>query len=95
MSGAHFSFAFRQARSFSEDLTLEIQNNDVGTDDGAPQGHDAQTLARLSQTAKITGVVAQLMRHAEWLYQGDHSAETFSELHDAAMAELKAVMGQS
>lgn len=94
MSGSHFSYAFRRVRSFSEDLETEIENNDVGTDDCAPQGHDPQTLARLSQTVKITGVVALLMRHTEWLYQGDHSPETYSALHDEAIAELKAIMGQ-
>jgi hypothetical protein len=94
MSGSHFSYAFRRTREFSEDLEKEIENNDVGTDNCDPQGHDPQTLARLSQTVKITGIVAQLMRHTELLYQGDHSPETFSALHDEAIAELKAIMGQ-
>lgn len=95
MSGSHFSYAFRRVRSFSEDLEMEIHNNDEATDDCAPQGHDPQTLARLSKTVKITSVVAQLMRYTEWLYEGDHTPETFSALHDEAMAELKALMVQS
>lgn len=94
MSGSHFAFAFRRTREFSEDLEREIENNDVSVGDDAPQAHEPQTLARLTQTARITGVVAQLMRHAEWLYAGDHSPEAFTALHDEAMAELKVLMSQ-
>lgn len=96
MSGGSFYYAYKRVETFVEELDAKLRRavahpEDAGDEDSdyePPQEFSLDTLARLTEIARMSEHVAKLMREAEFLYSGDTSEESFH----ANLAELAAAM---
>lgn len=94
MSGGSFNYAYTRVETFVEELEAKLRRavghpEEEGADDREqPPELSLDTLARLSEIAKLSAHVAKLMREAEYLYSQDTSEESFH----ANLAELAATM---
>jgi hypothetical protein len=80
MSGGHFNdagYVYYRVDQFADELERDIENNDVPDEWGYSRDLQADTLEYLR--AKVTELrnLAQVMRHIDYLYSGDHGEESF------------------
>ena len=93
MSGGHFGYGCFRISQFADELEHEIEiNNDVSQDHcGEPvgAGFEKGTVSRLVVAQQIIESAGKLAREVEWLYSGDHGEESFCELVDKILGDVK------
>jgi hypothetical protein len=81
MSGGHFcddGYTYYKVAQFADELEVEIQNNDEPDEDGyAPPNFSPETLKYLRKQLMKMRKMAEIMRHIDYLYSGDHGEDSF------------------
>lgn len=95
MSGGHFDLSDYSLRNFAEELTLEINNNSVPNSHGDTRNYSEETLARLKQIAAMAQALGPMVKAADYLYDGDHSEDSFNKIVDQAMPHIDIILGMS
>jgi hypothetical protein len=83
MSGGHFGdcgYDYYKVAQFADELEVEIQNNNKKLDDYeyAPN-FSPETLKYLRKQLMKMRKMAEIMRHIDYLYSGDHGEDSFME----------------
>ena len=81
MSGGHFGdYDYYKVYQFADELEVEIQNNNKKLDEYeyAPN-FSPETIKYLRKQLRLMRYVAEIMRHIDYLYSGDHGEDTFME----------------
>jgi hypothetical protein len=93
MSGGSFDYAYSRVNTFVEELKDRLAKANEADDFGCfPNRFEPSTLAKLNEIAMLATKTALLMRHAEWLYSGDHSEEYFLKYVEDVEASSKDAM---
>ena len=81
MSGGHFEpeYCYYQVERFADDLEEAIQNNFVRDDWGYHTGYSDETIRCLRKQLRLMRRTAEIMRHVDYLYAGDHGEDTFMD----------------
>jgi len=86
MSGGHFGdcgYDYYKVSQFADELEVEIDNNgkEGNTDDGYSwyPNHDPEVIEYLKEQVPKMRKIAEIMRHIDYLYSGDHGDDTFME----------------
>ena len=79
MSGGHFGdYHYYKVAQFADELEVEIQNNDKPDECGyAPPNFSPETLKYLRKQLRQMRKTAEIMRHVDYLYSGDHGEDSF------------------
>ena len=82
MSGGHFEpeYCYYHVEQFADDLEEAIQNNFIEDDWGYHTGYSDQTILYLRKQLMRMRRTAEIMRHIDYLYAGDHGEDTFMEI---------------
>lgn len=81
MSGGHFGncgYDYYKVAQFADELEVEIQNNNKKLDEYeyAPN-FSPETINYLRKQLRLMRYVAEIMRHVDYLYSGDHGEDSF------------------
>ena len=88
MSGGHFNdngYIYHQVSQFAYELENEIQNNGKERNDTGYYGidyypnHSAEVIEYLEEQVHFIHKMADIMRHIDYLYSGDHGDDTFMD----------------
>jgi hypothetical protein len=82
MSGGHFNdcgYIYHRVDQFAYELEEEIQNNNVKDEYGYTPNHSPEVIEYLEEQVHILHKMADIMRHIDFLYSGDHGDDTFME----------------
>ena len=82
MSGGHFgdcAYDYYKVEQFADELEVEIQNNDKPDEYDCAPNFSPETLKYLRKQLIPMRKMAEIMRHIDYLYSGDHSEESFME----------------
>jgi hypothetical protein len=85
MSGGHFypEYCYYQVSQFADGLEEEIQNNGrEGTKENDYEwypNHESQVIEYLKKQVPHMRKMAEIMRHIDYLYAGDHGDDSFME----------------
>ena len=80
MSGGHFNdngYIYHQVSQFAYELENEIQNNNVKDDYGYASDYNQEVIEYLEDQVHFLHKMADIMRHIDYLYSGDHGPDTF------------------
>lgn len=80
MSGGHFNdngYIYHQVSQFAYELENEIQNNNVKDDYGYASDYNQEVIEYLEDQVHFLHKMADIMRHIDYLYSGDHGQDTF------------------
>ena len=84
MSGGHFGdYDYYKVDQFADELEVEIENNGKAKDDSGYYGekwypnHDPDVIDVLREQIPKLRKAAEIMRHIDYLYSGDHGDDTF------------------
>ena len=86
MSGGHFGncgYDYYKVAQFADELEEEIQNNGRGREDTGYYGeqwypnHDPEVIEYLKEQLPKMRKMAEIMRHIDYLYSGDHGDDSF------------------
>lgn len=78
MSGGHFNdngYVYYKVAQFAEELEHEIDSNGVENN----SGYSEEVLKELKKWVPRFKQMADVMRHIDYLYSGDHGETTFLE----------------
>jgi hypothetical protein len=83
MSGGHFNdcgYEYYKVAQFADELEVEIQNNNKKLDEYeyAPN-FSPETIKYLRKQLRQMRKMAEIMRHIDYLYSGDHGDDSFME----------------
>ena len=78
--GALGNYAYHHANSFVADLRAEIDLNGTEDEWGYCRNYSPETIAFLKKQLKKMEEMAEMMRHIDLLYSGDHSEDSFMEI---------------
>ena len=86
MSGGHFNdcgYIYHQVGQFAYELEEEIRHNGKAGTDGDHSNyypnHSPEVIEYLEEQVHILHKMADIMRHIDFLYSGDHGDDTFME----------------
>ena len=88
MSGGHFNgngYIYHQVSQFAYELEEEIQNNGKERNDTGYYGidyypkHSPEVIEYLEEQVHFIHKMADIMRHIDFLYSGDHGDDSFME----------------
>jgi len=82
MSGGHFNdngYIYHQVDQFAYELEEEIQNNNVKDEYGYTPNRSPEVIEYLEEQVHILHKMADIMRHIDFLYSGDHGDDTFMD----------------
>lgn len=84
MSGGHFNgngYIYHQVSQFAYELEEEIQNNNKPDDeyDGYVKNYTPEVIEYLEEQVHFIHKMADIMRHIDFLYSGDHGEDSFME----------------
>ena len=83
MSGGHFcdcGYTYHKVAQFADELEEEIQNNNKPDEyEYAPPNFSPETIKYLRKQLLKMRKMAEIMRHIDYLYSGDHGDDTFME----------------
>ena len=79
MSGGHFGdYDYYKVYQFADELEVEIQNNNKPDEYGYdPYNYSPETIKYLRKQLRLMRYVAEIMRHIDYLYSGDHGEDSF------------------
>ena len=86
MSGGHFGdcgYDYYKLSQFADELESEIDNNGKGKYEDRTYGveyypnHDADVIEYLKEQLPKMRKMAEIMRHIDYLYSGDHGDDSF------------------
>ena len=86
MSGGHFNdcgYEYYKVAQFADELEEEIQNNGKGRYEDRTYeqewypNHKPEVIEYLKKQIPIFNKMAEIMRHIDFLYSGDHGDDTF------------------
>ena len=80
MSGGHFNdngYIYHQVSQFAYELENEIQNNNVKDEYGYASNYNPEVIEYLEDQVHFLHKMADIMRHIDYLYSGDHGPDTF------------------
>ena len=80
MSGGHFNdnaYIWHQVSQFAYELENEIQNNNVKDEWGYASNYNQEVIEYLEEQVHFLHKMADIMRHIDYLYSGDHGPDTF------------------
>lgn len=88
MSGGHFNdcgYDYHKVYQFADELEMEISNNGRQRNEDRTYGeewypnHDPEVIEYLKEQVPKMRKIAEIMRHIDYLYSGDHGDDTFME----------------
>ena len=80
MSGGHFgNYDYYKVSQFADELEEEILNNGKEDEYGYAKNYSQETLEYLGEQVHYLHKLADIMRHIDYLYSGDHGEDTFME----------------
>jgi hypothetical protein len=82
MSGGHFNdcgYIYHRVDQFAYELEEEIQKNNVEQEYGYTPNHSPEVIEYLEEQVHILHKMADIMRHIDFLYSGDHGEDSFME----------------
>ena len=82
MSGGHFGncgYDYYKVAQFADELEEEIWNNDKEDEFGWKPNHDPEVLEYLKEQLPKMRKMAEIMRHIDYLYSGDHGDDSFMD----------------
>lgn len=80
MSGGHFGeYDYYKVHQFADELKNEIENNYVTDEYGHYRGYSKTVTDLLEKQIPTLLKAAELMRHIDYLYAGDHGEDSFIE----------------
>lgn len=80
MSGGHFNdngYVYYQVNQFADELEREIENNNTPDEYGYAQQFNAEVTQYLKSQLLHLRKLANVMRHIDYLYSGDHGEDSF------------------
>ena len=88
MSGGHFNdcgYDYYKVSQFADELEVEIENNGKGRQEDRTYGemwypdHEPEVIEYLKDQLPKMRKMAEIMRHIDYLYSGDHGDDSFME----------------
>ncbi len=88
MSGGHFGdcgYDYYKVSQFADELEVEIENNGKGRQEDRTYGemwypdHEPEVIEYLKDQLPKMRKMAEIMRHIDYLYSGDHGDDSFME----------------
>ena len=88
MSGGHFNdngYIYHQVSQFAYELEEEINNNGKERNDTGYYGidyypkHSSEVIEYLEEQVHFIHKMADIMRHIDFLYSGDHGEDSFMD----------------
>ena len=82
MSGGHFcdnSYPYYKVAQFADELEQEIAANNTVNEYGDKYNFDPDVIDYLEAQLPKLRKMAEIMRHIDYLYSGDHGDDTFME----------------
>ena len=88
MSGGHFTdcgYHYHRVSQFADELEGEIQNNGRARNEDRIYGyewypnHEPEVIEYLKEQLPKMRKMAEIMRHIDYLYSGDHGDDSFLE----------------
>lgn len=80
MSGGHFNdcgYEYYNVEQFADELEEEIQNNGKVDEYGHKHDYDPDVIDYLEAQIPKLRKMAEIMRHIDYLYSGDHADDSF------------------
>jgi hypothetical protein len=80
MSGGHFTdcgYDYYRVSQFADELEGEIQNNNVKDEYGYSPNYNQEVIEYLKEQVPKMRKMAEIMRHIDYLYSGDHGEDSF------------------
>ena len=80
MSGGHFGdcgYDYYKVAQFADELEVEIQNNNKPDDYEYAPNFSPETINYLRKQLIPMRKMAEIMRHIDYLYSGDHGDDSF------------------
>jgi hypothetical protein len=81
MSGGHFTdcgYDYYKVRQFADELKDEIRRNGKAGEDGDwYPNHSDEVIEYLKEQVPKMRKMAEIMRHIDYLYSGDHGDDSF------------------
>ena len=78
MSGGHFNgYIYHQVSQFAYELEEEIQNNNKPDEYGYVKDYAPEVIEYLEEQVHFIHKMADIMRHIDYLYSGDHGEDSF------------------
>ena len=84
MSGGHFNdcgYDYYKVAQFADELEEEIRHNGKAGTDGDHSNwyfnYSPETIICLRKQLRLIRYTAEIMRHVDYLYSGDHGEDTF------------------
>ncbi len=80
MSGGHFNdcgYEYYKVSQFADELEEEIRHNSDQDEFGYANNYSQETLEYLEEQVHYMHKLAEIMRHIDYLYSGDHGEDTF------------------
>lgn len=80
MSGGHFGdcgYDYYKVAQFADELEQEIENNFFKDDWGYHKGYPDEVIEYLKEQLPKMRKMAEIMRHIDYLYSGDHGDDSF------------------
>ena len=83
MSGGHFTdcgYDYYKVKQFADELEDEIRHNGkVGEEGDWYPNHSDEVIEYLKEQVPKMRKMAEIMRHIDYLYSGDHGDDTFMD----------------
>ena len=80
MSGGHFGdYDYYKVQQFADELEVEIQNNNKPDEYGYAPNFSPETIKYLRKQLRQMRKMAEIMRHIDYLYSGDHGDDSFMD----------------
>ena len=82
MSGGHFGdcgYDYYKVAQFADELEVEIQDKDKKDEYGCCYNFSPEVIEYLLEQLPKMRKMAEIMRHIDYLYSGDHGDDTFME----------------
>ena len=82
MSGGHFGncgYDYYKVSQFADELEVEIENNGEVNEDGYKYEFDPDVIDYLEAQLPKMRKTAEIMRHIDYLYSGDHGEDSFMD----------------
>mgnify|MGYP003337454648 CR=1 FL=1 len=80
MSGGHFGncgYDYYKVAQFADELEQEIKDNFINDDWGYHKGYPDDVIECLQSYLPQMRKMAEIMRHIDYLYSGDHGFDSF------------------
>ena len=82
MSGGHFNdcgYYYLKVSQFADELEQEIENNFINDDWGYHHGYPDEVIECLKFYIPQMNKMAEIMKHIDYLYAGDHGPDSSLE----------------